>query len=59
MQKNGVHWVTALRGNLTHLIFVRPHPSNLIRARWSHHRFKAVVLSAVETDAKDCKLRTV
>jgi hypothetical protein len=49
MQKNGLHWVTALRGNLTHLIFVRPHPSNLIRARLSYHRFQAVALSAVDT----------
>jgi hypothetical protein len=24
MQKNGLHWVTAIRGNLTHLIFVQP-----------------------------------
>jgi hypothetical protein len=27
MRKSGLRWVTALRGNLTHLIFVRPHPS--------------------------------
>jgi hypothetical protein len=27
MRKNGLRWVTAIHGLLTHLIFVRPHPS--------------------------------
>jgi hypothetical protein len=31
MRKVGFRWVTALHGNLTHLIFVQPHPSKVVR----------------------------
>jgi hypothetical protein len=38
MLKNGLRWVTAIRGALTHLIFVRRHPSCSIGPqRCKHH----------------------
>jgi hypothetical protein len=58
MRKVGLHWVTAVHNNLTHLIFVQPHPSKVDLAAsnaLAGLTSGSAILEQRLVDAKNCK----
>ncbi len=54
MRKPGLRRVTTIHGNLTHLIFVRPHPSRYSTVQSMYH-FKLLIVERARTASADAR----